>query len=213
MKNKSVLIIGAGGHAKVLVDSLRTKNISILGMLDVNPDLIGKEVLGIRVLGSEDNILKNYSPADVDLVNGMGSTGIPDQRKKIFLKFKELGYCFLNITHLTAYVGDDVIFGQGAQLMAGSIIQPGGRMGENVILNTRAAIDHDCYIGDHVHLAPGVICCGGVTIGHETHIGSGAVILQGITIGDNCIIAAGAVVTRNVHAATKVAGVPAKIME
>jgi sugar O-acyltransferase (sialic acid O-acetyltransferase NeuD family) len=213
MKNNSVLILGAGGHAKVLIDTLRTqKNISVLGILDTNPKLIGTKVLDIPVLGSEEEILAQYSPDTVQLINGMGSVGLPIQRAALFNKFKKSGYQFLTVIHPTAYVGAGVILGEGTQLLAGSIVQVGTEIGANVIVNTRAAIDHDCHIGDHVHVAPGVTCCGSVIVEQISHIGCGAVLMQGIKIGEQSLIAAGAVVIRDVSKGSKVAGVPAGVI-
>lgn len=198
MNKITVFMIGAGGHAKVLLDCLKlNEQVTVLGMLDLH---------------HEDEI-KKYSPSEIKLINGVGSIGVTDKRKNIFAKFKAAGFHFLNVMHPTAYVGQDVVLGEGVQVITRSTIQPGCRIGNNVIINTHAAIDHDCKIGDHVHLAPGVICSGGVTIGSGTHVGSGAIILQGIQIGDNCLIAAGAVVTRDVDSASRVAGVPAKAIE
>jgi sugar O-acyltransferase (sialic acid O-acetyltransferase NeuD family) len=210
----SILILGGGGHAKVLLDCLLPdKKNSILGILEVDPQLVGKTVLGIPVIGCEEDILQNYSPSSVQLVNGVGSVCIAMQRKKIFDKFKKSGYSFVNVIHPTAYIGEDVFLGEGVQLMAGSIVQPGSRIGNNVIVNTQSTIDHDCAIGDDVHLAPGVICCGDVIIGNGTHVGCGAVLLQGVKIGEQCLIAAGAVVVHDINIKSKVAGIPARSME
>ena len=214
MDRTPIFILGAGGHSKVLIDCLRLDNtIHIFGLLDENHQLHGKTILGFPVLGNEDDILKNYCSSDIQLVNGVGSINLPAQREKVFHKFKNAGFNFLNVKHPTCYIGNDVILGEGVQVFAGSTIQPGCKIGNNVIVNTHAAIDHDCYIGNHVHFAPGVVCCGGVKIGDGTHIGSGAVLLQGITIGDHCLVASGSVVTRDLISFSKVAGVPAKMME
>lgn len=214
MNKLSIFILGAGGHAKVLLDCLSlNENITVLGILDLNHQLYGKSILGYPILGNEQDILKNYSSSSVKLVNGIGSVGLITQRENVFNKLKNAGYDFLNVIHPTSYIGQDVILGEGVQVIARSTIQPGCRIGDNVIINTHASIDHDCYIGSHVHLAPGVVCCGGVKIGNNTHVGSGAIILQGVNIGDNCLIAAGAVITRDIVSNSKVAGVPARIME
>lgn len=203
-------ILGAGGHAKVLIDCLKMQtHVQILGILDVNPEMAIKNILGVPLLGSEE-ILANYEAGYVQLINGVGSVHLPTLRSNIFLKFKRDGYQFLEVIHPNAYLGMETIVGEGAQIMAGCIIQPGCKIGKNVIVNTHATVDHDCEIGDHVHLAPGVICCGNVEIGSETHIGCGAVIRQGIKIGKGCFIAAGAVITQDVRSGERMAGVPAK---
>ncbi|HLB43358.1 MAG TPA: acetyltransferase [Gammaproteobacteria bacterium] len=208
-----IFILGAGGHSKVLIDCLYLNKNTILGILDINQHLHGNTVLGISILGSEDDILKNYSRSEIKLVNGVGSIRLPTLRENIFNKLKRSGFNFLNVIHPTSYIGQAVLLNEGAQVFAGSIIQPGCYIGSNVIINTNASIDHDCYISSHVHLAPGVICCGDVTIGEGTHVGSGAIILQGTHIGDHCLIGAGAVVTKNISPTSKVMGIPARIME
>jgi UDP-perosamine 4-acetyltransferase len=94
--------------------------------------------------------------------------------------------------------------------MAGAVIQSGSRIGINSIINTRASVDHDCVIGNHVHISPGVTLSGGVEIGTCSHIGTGSTVIQGIVIGNSCLAAAGAVVTKDVIAGVKVRGVPAR---
>ena len=207
------IVLGAGGHAKVLIDCLLSiDNLNIIGIIEVNKALIGTKILGIPVIGHEDEILKQRN-FNIKLVNGVGSANLPIARREIFNKFKQAGFSFLNVIHRTSYIGGTVSLGEGIQVMAGSIIQPAVSIGNNTIINTHAVIEHDCQIGDHVHIAPGVVCCGGTVIGSGTHIGCGAVIREGLKIAENCMIAAGAVVVHNITANSKVGGVPAKIME
>ena len=94
--------------------------------------------------------------------------------------------------------------------MAGAVIQPGTRLGVNTIVNTRASIDHDCIIGDHVHIAPGAVLSGEVRVGNCSHIGCGATIVQGVKLGEATVIGAGAVVLKDVPDGTTVVGVPAR---
>src|SRR3990167_2968395 len=142
--NKSVFIIGAGGHAKVLIDALHASNIPIKGVLEKNAELFGKKILN-ELIASEE-ILSEYSPEEVLLVNAVGSTNCLQLRRDIFNHYKKSGYAFLSVIHPKAYVAEDVQYAEGCQIMAGCVIQPGCRMGMNVILNTQASIDHDCDI-------------------------------------------------------------------
>lgn len=209
MKTK-VLLLGSGGHAKVLIDCLhQLSDIEILGMLDTDPARVGQQVLGERVLGTEE-IIGKYTPEEVCLVNAVGSSNLPTSRQKLFTKFKLLGYSFLSVIHPAAIISKDAKLGEGIQLMVGSVVQPGCVVGDNVILNTGASIDHDCQIGNHVHLAPGVICSGHVSIGDCSHIGVGSVIIQNISIGSYCLVGAGAVVINNFADNSKIVGVPAE---
>lgn len=204
-----VLVVGGGGHAKVLIEALRLRSMTILGIIDTDTAKIGTEVAGIRVIG-DDKAISGYKPETLLIVNGIGSVHLPKMRTDVFEKFKAKGFTFATIIHPSAVVASDVILGEGAQIMAGVVIQPGCVIGANVIVNTRASIDHDCLIEDHVHIAPGVTLSGGVKVGNGVHIGTGATIIQGVAIGKNSVIGAGSVVTGNIESDTEVMGVPAK---
>lgn len=205
---KPVLILGAGGHAKVLVEALLQSGVMITGITDPDPSLAGTNILGVPVLG-DDHLVHNCQTSDIFLVNGLGSVGLPTRRKELFEHFQKSGYTFANVIHPSTIIASDAILGEGTQIMAGSVIQPGCRIGFNSIVNTRVSVDHDCLIGNHVHIAPGVTLSGDVQIGDCVHIGTGASMIQGISIGNNSLIAAGAVVISHVIAMTKVRGVPA----
>ena len=202
---KKILILGAGGHARVLLDALLLQKRSILGILDQSNKKKGQTVLGTQVLG-DDELLKQYSPQDVELVNGVGSIDVRscEQRQDIYNKAKTLGFKFAQVIHPTAIIAKDAMLGEGTQVMAGAVVQSGSHIGNNVIINTGALIDHDAVIGDHTHIAPGVTLSGNVQIGLLCQIGVGAKIIQGIKIGDQTLIGAGAIITQNVGSNKKV---------
>ncbi|GFO66060.1 acetyltransferase [Geomonas paludis] len=206
-----VLILGAGGHAKVLVEALLADGALIAGILDADPARLGDSLLGVPVIG-DDNTAEDFPMDAVQLVNGIGSVGLPDVRKSIFDRFTARGYRFATVVHPSAVVASDVELGTGVQIMAGAVLQPGCHIGSNVIINTRASVDHDCTVGDHSHLAPGVTLSGGVTVGSGCHVGTGATVIQGVRIGDGSVVGAGAVVTKDVKAGVTVVGVPAKVV-
>jgi len=206
---RPVMVVGAGGHAKVVIATLQAGSIEIIGVTDSNLDKVGKLVLGIPVVGTDKAILE-YDPEKILLANGIGSVDLPTIRTEIFSYFKNLGYSFITPIHPSAVVASEVTLGEGAQIMAGAIIQPGCHIGSNSIVNTGASVDHDCLIGSHVHLAPRVTLSGGVEIGDGVHVGTGAVIIQGVHIGRNGLVGAGAVVLKDVVENTKVIGVPAR---
>jgi len=210
--NTPLIILGAGGHAKVLIDALLASSAVIAGIVDPDPALVGTKVLGIPVLGGDD-IVNEYPSSEIRLVNGLGSVGHPLRRKQLFDQFKQMGYTFATVVHPSAVIARDVVLGEGVQVMAGAIIQPGCRIGSNVIINTKASIDHDSIIGDHAHIAPGVTLSGTVMVGSTSHIGTGATIIQGISIGTVCLVAAGAVVISDVPDGRTVVGVPAKVVQ
>jgi UDP-perosamine 4-acetyltransferase len=208
-RDAAIIVLGAGGHAKVLIDALLASSAVIVGIVDPNPALAGTKILGVSVLGGDD-VVNEYPPSQVHLVNGLGSVGLPIIRQQLYERFKGMCYTFATVVHPSAVVASDVVLGEGAQIMAGVVIQPGSHIGINSIVNTRASVDHDCIIGKHVHIAPGVTLSGGVLVGEHSHIGTGATLIQGISIGNCCVVAAGAVVTKNVIEGAMVRGVPAR---
>jgi len=207
-----IIIIGAGGHAKVLVDALLAAGIAPTGLIDADPRRHGATVLGIPVLGG-DGMLAGFDRGQVVLVNGIGSTGHPDLRLAVQARLAALGFVFRTVIHPAAIIAAEVTVGDGAQLMAGAVVQTGTRLGAGAIINTRAVVDHDCRIGAHAHIAPGAVLCGDVRVGAASHVGAGATVVQGSTIGDGCLIGAGAVVIRDVADGVRVQGVPARSRE
>jgi UDP-perosamine 4-acetyltransferase len=207
-----VIIVGGGGHAKVLIDILRLRAVPIIGIVDADPGQQGMNILGIPVIGNDDTV-SQHAAADILLVNGLGSVGPTDRRQALFEEFKRRGYRFSSVIHPSAIIASDVAVGEGVQVMAGAIIQPGTSIGSNVIVNTRAAVDHDCRIEDHVHLAPGVVLSGNISVGAGAHIGTGATVIQGVKIGRGAVIGAGSLVLNDVPEKTTVVGAPAKVVQ
>jgi UDP-perosamine 4-acetyltransferase len=204
-----VIVIGAGGHAKVLVDALLLSGVRILGLLDRDPAMAGRDVLGVPVLGGEDK-LSLHAPGQTLLVNAVGSVDSMQARKTVYDRLCGQGYGFAPVVHPQAVVSKFAVIQPGAQILAGAVVGPGAVIGENAIINTRASVDHDCRIGAHVHVAPGATLSGGVVVGESSHVGTGASVIQGIRIGRGCLVAAGAVVVRDVPDGAKVWGTPAR---
>jgi UDP-perosamine 4-acetyltransferase len=204
-----VIVIGAGGHAKVLLDALRATEATVVGITDSDPTKKGAAVLGVRILGTDDT-LREFPPSAVMLVNGIGSTGPTTARRVLFEKFKRLGYRFATVIHPAASVSPSAQLGEGVQVMAGGIIQPDCNIGDDSIVNTGASVDHDCRIGAHVHVAPGATLSGAIAVGDNVHIGTASAIMHGVRIGAGSIIGAGAVVIEDVPPNVTVAGVPAR---
>ncbi len=195
MTGAPVLVIGAGGHAKVVIDALRLSQRTIAGLLD--PALPpGTQIEGCEVLGGDD-VVERSGREEVVLANGIGGTKSTEGRDAVYRLFRTKGYRFATVVHPSAVLSRSAALGEGAQVMAGCIVQPGARVGANSIVNTHASVDHDCRIGESVHIAPGVTLSGSVEIGDCSHIGTGAVVIQGVIIGRNSLVAAGAVVYRD----------------
>lgn len=195
--NKPLIILGAGGHAAVLVDILRSQGQTILAV--VSPQApSGRPVFDGLAHWPADQQILNYSPNSVELVNGLGSLPGNNVRIRLYDDFSARGYVFASVIASSAIVSPYAKLAGGVQVMPQVVIQAGAEISENCIINTAAVVEHDCKIGKHNHLAPGVILSGGVSTGKHTHIGTGAVITQGVAIGDDVVIAAGAAINKDV---------------
>ena len=203
---RPVIILGCGGHARNLIAVLRLNNYEIRGFVAPNPPIA---TLPIQYLG-EDTFLDNVNPASIYLVNGVGSIGPTQKKKQLFKKFKMKGFSFTEVRHPRAIIASDVTLAEGAQIMAGAIIQAGTEIGANTIINTGASIDHDCVINAHTHIAPGAILSGGVIVGEGSHVGTGAIVIQSVSIGHGAIIGAGSVVIRDIEKGKTVCGNPSR---
>jgi len=209
MNSKPVIVIGSGGHAKVLIDLLKSSGKEILFCTEVDKALIDKTILGVLIAGT-DEMINDYSPGNVDLVNGLGSVGIPELRCRVAKEWLAKGFHFPTLIHPTAVISSTAIVEPGAQIMAGVVIQTAARIGINSIVNTCASIDHDCVVGAHSHIAPGVTLSGLVEIGEICHVGTGAQIIQAVRIGSRVVVGAGSTVIEAVPDNCIVAGTPAK---
>ncbi len=197
---KSLVLLGAGGHAKVLLSLAQAAGLELLGVCD--PVLSSQGVShwrGIRVLGG-DEALDTLDPESVGLINGVGQLVGGKARRKIFASLKAKGFQFPALVHPTAWVDNTAILHEGVQIMAGVVIQADVVIGLNSIINTRAGIDHDCCLGANVHVAPGATLCGGVQVQDRAFIAGGATVIQGLTVGEDAVVGAGAVLARDLAA-------------
>ena len=209
MKPLPVILIGAGGHAKELLDALDLLGMEVIGLTDLDASRAGQQVSGVPIIGG-DEVPSLHKPGSIQLVNAIGSIGSMSARRAAYEKFSKQGFTFADVIHPAAMVSRRAILQAGVQIMAGSIVQADATIALNTIINAGAIVEHDCFVGAHVHLAPGVTLSGAVRIGEATHVGTGATIIQSIQVGKGCTIAAGAVVIGNVPDGATVSGVPAK---
>jgi UDP-perosamine 4-acetyltransferase len=205
---KPVVILGGGGHARVVIDALRCAGHEIAGVIDPKPEVAQTLPKGVAWLGGD--LSSRARASEVVVAIGVGSLepSVHNPRFKLFTEAKTFGFEILSFRHPSAIVAADVELGEGSQLMAGAILQSGVRIGVNCIINTGASLDHDCRIGDHVHIAPGVVLSGTVKVGTGSHLGTGAIVIQNIRIGEWAMIAAGAVITSDVQPGARVAPGP-----
>lgn len=204
-----ILVFGAGGHAKVVIDAIekQTGSIEIL-VFDDNPATWGGRMFGYLVIGNLDALLENASEYHAD--SSIVALGNNELRLKIAAALNERGISQATIIHPTAVLSRGVEIGAGTVLFANSVLNADTHVGENVIVNTGASVDHDCVIAHGVHVAPGVTICGGVSVGEQTFIGAGSVIIPGVKVGRNVTIGAGSTVLNDIKDNVKVAGTPAR---
>ncbi|MGX9565678.1 MULTISPECIES: acetyltransferase [Pseudomonas] len=208
-----LIVLGAGGHAKVVVALLRALGADVKGVCD--PGLVSTSITswrGLEVLGG-DEVLQRLDAGSVALVNGLGQVVGSSRRKDMFLELKARGYQFPSLVHPTAWVDPSVELGEGVQVMAGAVIQPDVTIGEDTIINTGSRIDHDCIIDRHVHVAPGAVLCGAVRVASDVFIGAGSTIIQGLSVGQGAIVGAGVTVIRDLQARRVVVSSPVRIHE
>ena len=195
-------IIGASGHGKVIADIAQKVGYDEVEFLDDNASLSG--CAGYPVVGKS----KEAFSIENDLFFAIG-----DAKIRRNLTGKCQGKQIPVLIHPSAVIAEDVFIGAGSVVMAGAVINPGTILGQSCIINTCSSVDHDCIVGDFVHVAVGAHLCGHVTVGDDTWIGAGATVSNNIMVCGNSMIGAGAVVVKNLEEAGTYVGVPAKIIK
>jgi sugar O-acyltransferase (sialic acid O-acetyltransferase NeuD family) len=205
-----VIIIGSGGHAKVLADALICAGIDIFGFTSLCPLVQnhGSVLSKFNFLG-DDNSLDKFNNKEMVLVNGIGGVDCLRLRQEVQIKLEKNGWRFIGVRHPTAVISQFADVESEVQLLAGSIVQPGSKVGRGCIINTGAIVEHDVALGEFIHVAPGATVCGNSIIQSNSHIGAGAIIRQGILLGSNTLVGAGAVVVKNFEGNGNLVGLPA----
>jgi sugar O-acyltransferase (sialic acid O-acetyltransferase NeuD family) len=198
------IILGAGGHAKVAIETARSIGFNPTAVYDDDETLIGTNLLGVPVVGKIIGLDKELTSK---AFLAIGSNKI---RQKIVESFPALDW--QTLVHKQAYVCESAIIGDGTLVCAGVTVQPDCCIGKQVILNTGANIDHDCIVEDFVHICPGTNLAGAVKIGAGSTLGIGTNVIQLKTIGAWSIIGAGSVVVKDIPKNSKAFGVPAKVV-
>lgn len=200
-RQEPVHVIGAGGHAKVVIATIRALGRNVAAVWDDDPKRIGTELAGVAVEGSTASI-----PDGSTAVIAVGSNS---SRRAIVRRLQ--GLRFSSFVHPTAVVHESVVVGEGSVIFAGAIVQPGSCLGEHVIVNTAATIDHDCRVEDYVHVCPGSHLAGHVHLGEGVLMGIGSSATPNSEVGPWSVVGAGAVVIGSVPAGVTVVGCPARI--
>jgi UDP-perosamine 4-acetyltransferase len=205
-----LVIIGASGHAKVIIDMLQDAgNVEIVGCTSGDPADAEASLLGIPVLG-DDRVLPHCYEAGVR--QAFVAVGDNRLRDKLMRRVVALGFGLANVISRQAAVSCRVKLGVGIAVMPGAIINVCSEIGDGSIVNTGATIDHDCRLGACVHIAPGTNLAGCVTLGEGAFLGTGARVIPKVNIGPWSIIGAGAVVIKDIPGYVTAVGVPAEVI-
>jgi sugar O-acyltransferase (sialic acid O-acetyltransferase NeuD family) len=203
--SKNIIIIGAGGHGKVIADAILCQRMNVIGFLDDDLSVMGQQILDLPVLGQVSQWM-NFSPDG--LVVGIGNNTI----RHTLVQKMEMDSVppWISVVHPNAFVTSFVQIGVGTVIMAGAIINTDTKLGKHSIINTGATVDHDCVIGDFVHIAPGANLAGNVHVSNGAFLGVGCCVLPGCKISENAIIGAGATVISDIPPGVIAKGVPAR---
>ena len=196
LTTESLILIGGGGHARACLDVIWSEQkFKVVGIVDLS-DLVGTEVLGVPVIGTDADI-PSLVTSSVSFLISLGQLTSSEPRMHIHCRLRALGARMPTIVAPTASVSPWAIVGEGTIVMHMALIGPGARIGENCIINTRALVEHDSEVGDHSHVSTGAIVNGNCRIGSGVFIGSSAVLKQGVQIGDRSVVGMGSCVRQN----------------
>lgn len=195
-----MILFGASGHAKVIIDILEKSGEVIDFLIDANPELTS--LLGYKVY-TEDRVPEHNQPVIISI----GNNAI---RKRIAHRLPDR---FGTAIHPLSVVDERALIGKGTVVMANAVINSSVHIGDHCIINTSASVDHDCKIGSFVHISPGATLCGGISIGEGSQIGAGATVIPNLTIGKGVIVGAGAVIIRDIPDGAVVVGNPGRIIK
>lgn len=203
-----VIVVGAGGHAKVVIDVLRAAGHEVVALFDDDASRHGQLFRGVPVAGAADAVVAHAAAAG--LRHFLVAIGHNAVRLGIARRLEAAGLEGIAAVHPSAVVAPGVTLGPGTVVMPGACLNADARLGAHVIVNTGARVDHDCVVGDGVHLAPGVVLCGNVRIGELAFLGAGSTVIPGMAIGARASVGAASAVVRPVADDNKVRGVPAR---
>lgn len=201
------VVLGAGGHAKVVIDLIQNLQGEIACVTDANPQSIQTKY----PIYTDDALPDLYQKGITCAAMGMGHVGNTKIRNKVYQYAKQVGYEFPVLIHPSASVASSAKLGEGTVCFAQSVVNADAQIGRLCIINSAAVVEHEVCIGDGAHIAVHASVLGAASVGDNTLIGAGSVVLQGVHVGKNCIIGAGAVVREDVPDGSIVVGVPGRV--
>ncbi|QNF33805.1 acetyltransferase [Adhaeribacter swui] len=209
MAKERILLLGAGGHGKSVIEAIESEGrFEIAGILD-SPDKVGQTLLGYPVLGTDAD-LHAFITSIPNVIIAVGQLKSAAKRKQLFQLAKDAGAILPVIVASTAYVSKHATLAEGTVVLHQAFVNAAARIGKNSIINTSAIVEHDATIGDHCHISTKAVINGECSLGHEVFIGSGAILKNGIFIQDKVVIGAGAVVLKTGKTNSVLVGNPAK---
>lgn len=208
---KDIVILGAGGHAKVVADAA-SKKYNILGFLDKDKCQLNNKILDYVILGDDNDPRYWIDKGIHSCVVGIGNMGDTVIRNKVFETYKNAGFSLETIIHEKADVSKFAYVGEGTVVLSHAVINAGAKVGDNCIINSSAVVEHDTTIRNGVHVGPGVVVTGLCEIGENSFLGASSVIINGIKIGRNVIVGAGSVIINDIPDNVVVVGNPGKIV-
>lgn len=206
-EGRPIVVLGAGGHAAVVIDACRALGRAVAGLLAPEPER-GLEVLGAPLLG-DDGLLRDSAFVERHDFH-LGVAEVP-LRVRLARVLEQSGAGAASLCHPAASVSPQAELDAGCFVAAGAVVGPRARLGRHVVVNTAASVDHDCVVGAGSHVGPGARLCGFVRCGEAVLVGAGACVVPSLTLGDGCRVGAGAAVIGDVAAGTTVVGVPARL--
>lgn len=205
-----IILVGGGGHCRVIIDIINENNEYDEILISDIKENKGKELLGIRIEHTDDELSNLYNKGIKNAFVSLGNVNLTTKREELYNKLKSIGFILPVIASKSANISKHTEINEGTLIGKNVVINPGVKIGKNCIINTGAIIEHDCVIEENVHIAPGAILSGGVTVGTNSFIGAGAIIIQKTNITANTLIGAGAVVIKDVTSSGVYVGTPAK---
>ena len=201
---KDLIIIGAGGHGRVIADI--AQKLGVYETISFLDDSDTKESMGLPIVGKTSDITKYIEVADVFVAIGNNTV-----RGEFVESLLAMGANIPTLIHPSAVIGACVEIGVGTAIMAGAVVTPCSKLGKGVIVNTCSSVDHDCIIDDYCHIAVGAHVAGKVNLGEKVWIGAGVTIKNNVSICSDCIVGAGAVVIKDIIEVGIYIGIPAKM--
>jgi sugar O-acyltransferase (sialic acid O-acetyltransferase NeuD family) len=203
----ALLVLGSGGHGKVVADVGRSMGLRLAGFVDDDPARVGARIWGLEVISWDRLLAERERLGEVVVALGIGSN---EARERGHARLRAAGLPVATLIHPKAAVASSARLGEGTVVMANASVNPDAEVGAGAIVNTGAVVEHDCRLGDYAHLSPNAALGGAATVGRRSHLGLGAVALPGVKVGADVRAGAGAAIHRDVADGLTVVGVPAR---